>query len=1331
MYNYPMKKIHKIIFILIYTLFVTAAGFAGTKTWRGGDFSKPADWDTPANWSPSGVPDENDDVIIDSTGIGNPVIENTFSLSPVPKNVKIKNLTIKDNKTLEIILKNYNVTLECTGGINVEGKIKLTHKWTGNSGLLAEIVDITGGNNSKIELQEAASGTNRYRTILITDINKAKNLSIGDQTDYFKLNNNLEISGVMTNDISPTTTFPDKGFSANGKTVTFSGSDCQINGSGPYVFENLTVQYYKKLTLTGSKIEIKSDISNYGTITSQNTSSVTITGTSSTIKGDGSTSFAELTIGSGKSLKLEQNINISRDFINNGIFIVNGQSVNFSKGPAPISASSTIQGNMVSFANITIENGKTLTINNTSLEISNSLTNNGIFNAGNKTVTLNPPANGTVTITGTGNAGNTKFHKLTLTNAGGKTLTIKNKITVVSDLDISGSDGDNLLNIKGPGEITLGTNQTAPSAPGTPPQKGYYLAVSTDIPIATGKTYTTKNSKPDGSNADLAAGKPSNWIFNSPAALIWTGAANNNNWNDKLNWAPKNPVLTTGPTNLTNVIIPLGCTNYPELGSSTYNAKHVTVESGAELNLKGTIITNKSLDNHGTVYMEGSAAQKEWLERTSRPMFYHKDGSTIVYQNVTAPNAEIWQGPYKKLEFKSGVPGTIKAASLEVKEQLTVNKSITLDTGSGNQTYDDTINAGGYDITLEGSTIKTKNVTANKIKVTGIWNSHRGTIESTTDIEADNWTSWGEITAKNIDVKNKLAFTGGRINVGGNLTAKELKTYSTGDNGGLIIFNGSGTQKLSGKDGNNIIDGKIQNLEIKSGTTLQLESDITITVGLNNQGKFDAETNSKTVKLFHTANLPPQTPPAPTPTNTITIKGKTNKDDTKFHNLICTTTTGGKFLKIDGEISVTGDLTLSGVNGDTPLTIYSSNDAKIHLNANHDLDSSNNAKGNFLKIYTDSVKIQPRGKYYVVKDSKDDDGNKNSKNGWIFVKPDLTIVNSFAKPNDNHIYLWFNDTGLSLEEFKAIGSSNLTITDSGGTVLYSSILENTVQSGQTWKIELNRPISVDDILTNTHKVKLKYFGTDKEKTYISDIGIDMVKPLKAFNSIVLYDFGAESDDPSLVTLDVTIPSVIAGSDDVKLYFISKDSPAGSFWYPNPPLSSLPGNLSSFGSQSGTHEYSPLPDGGANQINFIIPSTDSYLVKDKVGQFMFVYKGWLPCARLKDPNNILSFDVWNFKIVGVQKQKGGVSVFNNVINPNKNQEATIGAHLKKSGMLTIQIMTLDGNVVRTLERSHKDAGDHFVNWDGRNNGGNPVASGMYFVRIAGPEIDEVRKILVVK
>ena len=1273
MYNYPMKKIQKIIFILIYTLFVTAAGFAETKTWVGGDSDKPTDWDTGENWSPSGVPNSTDEVVINSGG-DQPVIENQYAIT---KTVEIKKLEVKNGATLTIIAKNYDIEFKGVSDFLIQGKIIL----------------------------ELRRGATRYIKISNTDFIGSSQIFIDVHSSLFNsaYHTNLEASGNINFK-------PDSIITAG----TYENDDRLIINSP-------TVAIAGSFTVD-SKLEIKNTHSSAGL-------NINISGSLTAKKDFTVPNNANTNITSSGTVNLEQSFIFSsiKWIASNGTIRTKGnfRVPNFEQnsGSLNLEGGSSQSLNIKQAYNLEIESLSTTSLTG-NIKISNSLTNNGTFNAGNKTVTL-APSGTTVTITGTSTATNTKFHNLKFIDGGGKTLTIDGKIFVENSLTLKGSDINNLLTIAGGSDssaIKLYTHM------GT----GEWLNVKTNIPIESPYKYTTTDSKPYGPKEDLAAGKPYNWVFSSPAALIWTGKIDTN-WNNQQNWVPRNPV-PTAPTESTNVIIPSGCTNYPELTSppppahpTIYKAKHVTVEAGAELNLKGTIIEQKSLDNHGTVYMEGSAAQKIWLEMGS-PSFAHQSGSTIIYQNVIAPNAGIWQGPYKKLKFASGVPGTIKAASLVVEEQLTVNKSITLDTGSGNQTYNDTINAGGSDVTLKGSAINTKgDISANKIKVTGTWNSQGGDITSATDIDAAKWTSWGGITAKNINITDELAFTGGIITVGGNLTAKKLNASSNAGIRGLIIFNGSGTQKLSGIGGNNIIDGKIQNLQIESGATLQLESDITITVGLNNQGKFDAATNSKTVTLFHAADLP--SPPLDA-TSTVTITGKTNKDDTKFHNLICTTTTAGRLLKIDGEISVTGDLILSGASGNL-LTIYGYNDAKIYLITNHDLDSSNNAKGNFLRIYTGSVKIQPQSNYYVVKDSEDNNGLKFSKNGWIFVKPNLTIVNSFAKPNDNHIYLLFNDTGLSLEEFKAIGSSNLTITDSGGTPLYSSILENTVQSGRTWKIELTGPISVNDILTKTHKVKLDYFGTLKEKTYISDIGIDMVKPLKAFNSIVLYDFGAEPDDPSLVTLDVTIPSVIAGSNDVKLYFISKDSP-GSFWYPNPPLSSAPSNLSSFASsQSGTHEYSPIPDGGANQIKFIVPSTDSYLVKDKVGQFMFVYKGWLPCARLTDSNDILSFDVWNFKIVGVQKQKGGVSVFNNVINPNKNQEATIGAHLKKSGILTIQIMTLDGNVIRTLERSHKDAGDHFVNWDGRNNGGNPVASGMYFVRIAGPEIDEVRKILVVK
>ena len=49
----------------------------------------------------------------------------------------------------------------------------------------------------------------------------------------------------------------------------------------------------------------------------------------------------------------------------------------------------------------------------------------------------------------------------------------------------------------------------------------------------------------------------------------------------------------------------------------------------------------------------------------------------------------------------------------------------------------------------------------------------------------------------------------------------------------------------------------------------------------------------------------------------------------------------------------------------------------------------------------------------------------------------------------------------------------------------------------------------------------------------------------------------------------------------------------------------------------------------------------------------------------------------------------------------------------------------------LQRGTQDAGDWAVTWDGRNRGGRAVAPGLYFVRIAGPGIDQVRTVLVTK
>ena len=154
------------------------------------------------------------------------------------------------------------------------------------------------------------------------------------------------------------------------------------------------------------------------------------------------------------------------------------------------------------------------------------------------------------------------------------------------------------------------------------------------------------------------------------------------------------------------------------------------------------------------------------------------------------------------------------------------------------------------------------------------------------------------------------------------------------------------------------------------------------------------------------------------------------------------------------------------------------------------------------------------------------------------------------------------------------------------------------------------------------------------------------------------------------------------------------------------------------------------DANQNFRNFLLPSNDSEIVPGSEVEFIFKY-GDLYCARLLDATDITSVDPWRFKISALKMQRGGVTILNNVINSNKKEKTLLNITLAKSGNLVIQVFTLDGNVIRTLERNKKGAGTYTYTWDGTNLASDGVARGMYFIRVIGPDIDEIRKVMVVK
>jgi hypothetical protein len=84
-------------------------------------------------------------------------------------------------------------------------------------------------------------------------------------------------------------------------------------------------------------------------------------------------------------------------------------------------------------------------------------------------------------------------------------------------------------------------------------------------------------------------------------------------------------------------------------------------------------------------------------------------------------------------------------------------------------------------------------------------------------------------------------------------------------------------------------------------------------------------------------------------------------------------------------------------------------------------------------------------------------------------------------------------------------------------------------------------------------------------------------------------------------------------------------------------------------------------------------------------------------------------------------------FPNPFNPN----TFIQFSLPVSGKISLKIYNLLGQEVKTLIDEEKRAGEYEVLWDGKDNFGEDVASGIYFYRVAVGDFSETRKLVLLK
>ena len=101
------------------------------------------------------------------------------------------------------------------------------------------------------------------------------------------------------------------------------------------------------------------------------------------------------------------------------------------------------------------------------------------------------------------------------------------------------------------------------------------------------------------------------------------------------------------------------------------------------------------------------------------------------------------------------------------------------------------------------------------------------------------------------------------------------------------------------------------------------------------------------------------------------------------------------------------------------------------------------------------------------------------------------------------------------------------------------------------------------------------------------------------------------------------------------------------------------------------------------------------------------------------------------VLDVQTTPTEFALLQNFPNPF-NPETTIGYELAESADVTLQIYNVVGQVVRTLIAAEPQAaGRYQMRWDGMDDRGVSVSSGVYFYRISAGEFQTVRKLMLLK
>ena len=317
-----------------------------------------------------------------------------------------------------------------------------------------------------------------------------------------------------------------------------------------------------------------------------------------------------------------------------------------------------------------------------------------------------------------------------------------------------------------------------------------------------------------------------------------------------------------------------------------------------------------------------------------------------------------------------------------------------------------------------------------------------------------------------------------------------------------------------------------------------------------------------------------------------------------------------------------------------------------------------------------------------------------------------------------------------------------TYNDQGAHTLRVDVSDGKDTVGKNITITVNNINRAPDITSGptVNPAVIREDGTSQVRVTATDPDGDTLSYLWSAQAGTITGGGAtvtynppDVDIETIYTISVTVNDGRGGSDSGSVNITVQ--PMISPNHP-PDLSSIPNSLTKNEGQTITRaeiELATDPDGDT---------------------LTYTYSGWLsslPYDITYDDAgvHILHVDVWDGVNSSVGKDiaitvkevsppdfqdlpdRTALECYNNVFNPTKGEKALIRVEIKEKVDIKLGLYDTKGRKIEEIANEEKEPGRYQYYWYGRNNSGNVVGSGLYFVHIEAGNYKETKKIVVVE